>query len=234
MPGKHMVLFFFTQDRGDYVITIYDTQGNILNDVSNEEIKKLLKRNEAKWIDESSIQIEKNIDNINKRKVIPKSLKRQILNEEEYVCYICGAKTNPTEEKIHFKIPTIDHIVSIKNGGNDNRENLHCCCERCNKDKDNMDITEYYNHILRNRHNYKYISNKQLKSIHKECLRILKNNPKLTGIIDMNDECKNIKIYINNKESISINENDDIKKISVKIYKLLKTINPNYTLDIIN
>ncbi len=48
-----------------------------------------------------------------------------VLARDGYVCYYCGQDAN-----------TVDHIVSIKNGGDPiSLENMVACCKRCNSSK---------------------------------------------------------------------------------------------------
>jgi 5-methylcytosine-specific restriction endonuclease McrA len=54
-----------------------------------------------------------------------KKVRLIVLARDGYVCYYCGQDAN-----------TVDHIVSIKNGGDPvNPENLIACCKRCNSAK---------------------------------------------------------------------------------------------------
>ena len=54
-----------------------------------------------------------------------KKVRLIVLARDGYVCYYCGQDAN-----------TVDHIVSIKNGGDPvNLENLIACCKRCNSAK---------------------------------------------------------------------------------------------------
>jgi 5-methylcytosine-specific restriction endonuclease McrA len=54
-----------------------------------------------------------------------KKVRLIVLARDGYVCYYCGQDAN-----------TVDHIVSIKNGGDPvNPENLLACCKKCNSSK---------------------------------------------------------------------------------------------------
>jgi 5-methylcytosine-specific restriction endonuclease McrA len=54
-----------------------------------------------------------------------KKIRLIVLARDGYVCYYCGQDAT-----------TVDHIVSIKNGGDPvNPENLLACCKRCNSAK---------------------------------------------------------------------------------------------------
>lgn len=57
-------------------------------------------------------------------------------------CALCGKETNPhdtwTENgRVCFgrDYPTVDHIVSLKNGGEDTEANVQLLCKRCNSMK---------------------------------------------------------------------------------------------------
>jgi 5-methylcytosine-specific restriction endonuclease McrA len=48
-----------------------------------------------------------------------------VLSRDGYTCYYCGNDAN-----------TVDHIVSLKNGGDPiSLENMIACCSRCNSSK---------------------------------------------------------------------------------------------------
>jgi 5-methylcytosine-specific restriction endonuclease McrA len=48
-----------------------------------------------------------------------------VLSRDAYTCYYCGQDAN-----------TVDHIVSIKSGGDPiSLENMVACCKRCNSSK---------------------------------------------------------------------------------------------------
>lgn len=129
--------------------------------VVNKEYKKLsptnmliantlIAREKAIWIDEGNTLM------LFKTKEDFKELKKVIIIEENRICYICKIKI-PEEE-----YATIDHVNPKSKFGKDDRENLHCCCKRCNDDKGNFTYDEYINHIKNNLEKYKYLNLKEI------------------------------------------------------------------------
>jgi len=54
-----------------------------------------------------------------------KKIRLVVLARDGYVCYYCGQDAT-----------TVDHVISIKNGGNPvDPSNLLACCKRCNSAK---------------------------------------------------------------------------------------------------
>lgn len=53
------------------------------------------------------------------------SVRKQIFKRDGAVCKSCNSK----------KSLTIDHIISVKNGGTDNHDNLQVLCRACNSSK---------------------------------------------------------------------------------------------------
>ena len=54
-----------------------------------------------------------------------KKVRLIVLARDGYVCYYCGQDAD-----------TVDHVISIKNGGNPvDPSNLLACCRRCNSAK---------------------------------------------------------------------------------------------------
>ena len=54
-----------------------------------------------------------------------KKVRLVVLARDGYVCYYCGQDAD-----------TVDHVISIKNGGNPvDPSNLLACCRRCNSSK---------------------------------------------------------------------------------------------------
>ena len=59
------------------------------------------------------------------------------------ICAICGCQLNENDTWINEKgrkcfgrtYPTVDHIVSFKNGGLDTMENVQLACKHCNSSK---------------------------------------------------------------------------------------------------
>lgn len=130
--------------------------------VINKEYKKLsptnmliantlVAREKAIWIEDGKTLM------LLKTKEEFKQLKKQIINEENRICYICKNKIPENEHA------TIDHVNPKSKFGTDDRENLHCCCKRCNDDKGNLTYNEYIKHIKENSDKYKYLDIKNLK-----------------------------------------------------------------------
>ncbi len=83
---------------------------------------------------------------------------RNIISESNRVCYICG-KQIPEDERA-----TIDHVVPrSKSNMAESYDNMLCCCERCNLDKQNRMPRDYILHILDNRDKYDYLSDERIE-----------------------------------------------------------------------
>ena len=59
---------------------------------------------------------------------IPSSVRKYVLQRNNYQCQSCGKKN--TEAKLN-----IDHIVALANGGSNDISNLQVLCSRCNQIK---------------------------------------------------------------------------------------------------
>lgn len=59
--------------------------------------------------------------------------KFQVLVSADFTCAYCGSR--PGSEHLH-----VDHLVPVTKGGSDNKENLCCACETCNRRKSNAII----------------------------------------------------------------------------------------------
>ena len=119
--------------------------------------RTLVAREKAIWVKKDKIIM------LLKTKKEFKELKNKIIADENRICYICKIRI-PDEEHA-----TIDHVYPKSKYGKDNRENLHCCCKRCNDDKSNMDIEQYYIHVKNNIKKYEnYISINHLSNLIKE------------------------------------------------------------------
>lgn len=110
----------------------------------------LVAREKAIWIVEGTTLM------LLKTKEDFKELKKIIIKEEDRICYICNNKIPKSENA------TIDHVNPKSKFGTDDRENLHCCCKRCNDDKGNLTYDEYINHVKKNPSKYKYLDIKNL------------------------------------------------------------------------
>ena len=119
--------------------------------------RTLVAREKAIWVKKDKIIM------LLKTKKEFKELKNKIIADENRICYICKIRI-PDEEHA-----TIDHVYPKSKYGKDNRENLHCCCKRCNDEKSNMDIEQYYIHVKNNIEKYEnYISINHLSNLIKE------------------------------------------------------------------
>ena len=134
-------------------IKVLSKNNKYLSPTTDKLAKLLIKRKKAIRIDDSTIKL-----TYDKKEL--RDLQRQVIAEENRICYICGKKIPQTERA------TVDHVIPKNRYGEDKRENLHCCCQRCNVDKGNMTIKEYYQYIklskLRGK-KYKYIDLEKLK-----------------------------------------------------------------------
>ena len=59
---------------------------------------------------------------------IPQSVRKYVLQRNNYQCQSCGKKN--TETKLN-----IDHIVALANGGSNDISNLQVLCSKCNQKK---------------------------------------------------------------------------------------------------
>jgi len=135
-------------------IIVLNKGGQLLAPCNIKRANKLVKRNCAKWIGDGKIEL---LVNDKDRKI----LRKQIIEEAGRICYICNEYIAENE------FPTLDHVKPKFKLGEDKKENLKCCCKRCNDDKSNRDLKEYVDHIKVNRGHYLWISNEQIESIYK-------------------------------------------------------------------
>lgn len=117
----------------------------------------LIKRGRAIWIVKNKkIKITQSVYDW-------KELKNSIIKEENRLCYICG------EFIPENKPATVDHIIPRSKFGKDERENLHCCCKRCNDDKLDMTLYDYYVHVkytkFKDNTRYPYLDVDKLKEL---------------------------------------------------------------------
>ena len=59
---------------------------------------------------------------------IPQSVRKYVLQRDNYQCQSCGKKN--TETKLN-----IDHIIALAKGGSNDISNLQVLCSRCNQIK---------------------------------------------------------------------------------------------------
>ena len=87
-----------------------------------------------KWLSDRYSQLEKigfeatlrDYNSNNQRRLMTSSLRKQIMERDNYTCQICG-KYMPDEVGLH-----IDHIVPIAKGGRSIHSNLQVLCSKCN------------------------------------------------------------------------------------------------------
>lgn len=72
---------------------------------------------------------------------VPKKLREQILQRDNYQCQYCGADLKQHEAE-GFSAQ-VDHIRSQRAGGKHNSENLLACCWKCNLGKKDYDLFQY-------------------------------------------------------------------------------------------
>ncbi len=56
---------------------------------------------------------------------IPTKIRTEVLNRDGYICKLCGREIDP-------RIATIDHIISVADGGTNELSNLRTLCPTCN------------------------------------------------------------------------------------------------------
>lgn len=134
------------------IIIVIDKNGTILSPCSVKRATKLVNRKCAIWIGYNKIRL---LINNNDRK----RLRREIVKEAGRICYICGEYI--TKEQY----PTLDHVIPKSNLGKDVKENLQCCCKRCNDDKSDRNIVEYVKYIKFNREEYPWINDKRIHKL---------------------------------------------------------------------
>jgi hypothetical protein len=127
-------------------IEVVNNNGKSLAPTNLKVAKTLIKREKAVWI----------VEGVKLKLLYMKSdfkkLKKEIIKEEGRICYICNKVISKDEPA------TIDHVYPKSRYGKDTRDNLRCCCKKCNDNKGNKSIVEYLDYIKRNMHTYDYIS----------------------------------------------------------------------------
>lgn len=64
-----------------------------------------------------------------KRKQYSKEIRKMLYNKADGCCQLCG-------KKLLFESMTLDHVIPLKMGGEDNVNNLQIACHICNQAKD--------------------------------------------------------------------------------------------------
>lgn len=63
---------------------------------------------------------------------VPESTRRRVLDRDGWRCHLCGCALRRQRWSFHPKDATIDHLVPVADGGNNEDENLAACCYACN------------------------------------------------------------------------------------------------------
>jgi 5-methylcytosine-specific restriction endonuclease McrA len=58
-------------------------------------------------------------------------VRKIIIKRDGFICRYCGAE-------LTFETHTIDHVLPVASGGDENPKNLVMCCEWCNKHAKNL------------------------------------------------------------------------------------------------
>ena len=132
-------------------IAVFGPDNKYLSHCTWKRALGLLESGRAIRLDATTIRLKQT-----KRERIKK--KHDIIAESKRICYICNTRI-PEEETA-----TVDHIIpKSRDRRADVYDNMRCCCSRCNNDKGNMKLSEYVKHIIENREQYAYITNKRLE-----------------------------------------------------------------------
>jgi 5-methylcytosine-specific restriction endonuclease McrA len=121
-------------DQIDELTKQYNGKVNELKNNLNKEISNLQATN-AHLFDDYEVK--------GKRKTIPKAIRNKCwdinVGKEKGVALCPVCQKNEIDSK-HFEV---GHIVSVKNGGDDNVSNLKPICEECNKYMGSKNMNEY-------------------------------------------------------------------------------------------
>ena len=133
----------------DISVRVISKHGDELQETNAQVATSLVARERAVWVEyHKEIRIVRN-------KQDWKTLKKLIIKDENRICYICGISI-PEDEPA-----TVDHVIPRSKFGKDERNNLHCCCKRCNDDKIDMTLYEYCLHVKKSKdvdhNNYDYL-----------------------------------------------------------------------------
>jgi hypothetical protein len=67
--------------------------------------------------------------------VIHTITRTEILERDDYCCYLCGKQTRTDVDCFHPDSPTVDHVVPLSRGGQHTLDNVRTACLRCNSVK---------------------------------------------------------------------------------------------------
>lgn len=62
-----------------------------------------------------------------------------VMERDGWACYLCGVDTSLVSDPFDLRSATVDHVVSLTNGGEHSMRNVRCCCLSCNASKANRD-----------------------------------------------------------------------------------------------
>lgn len=145
-------------------VAVFDNDGKYLSHCTYERANKLVHSKKAFFIGIDMLRLKTG------RKQIIRD-KHDVIRKDEYRCYICNNYIK------HHNKRTVDHVIpkSRDKMFADTKENMRCCCDRCNLDKDNRTIIEYVRHIRNHREKYTYISNKRLDYLERYAIQYEKD-----------------------------------------------------------
>ena len=65
----------------------------------------------------------------------------EIFSRDDWTCYLCGIKTDPTVGPFDATYPTVDHVIPLTRGGEHSKANANTACFACNSARLNFDLT---------------------------------------------------------------------------------------------
>lgn len=140
------------------MVRVIASNGGELHPTTIKKAYKMVNRSKAKWIEE------KRIVKILYGKEDFRTWRKEVIEKAKRICYICGEYIPEGE------IASIDHFIPVKLSGKDSKENLQCCCTRCNAEKGNMLLSEYIERMKENPTKYHYINFEKLEKTNKRLM----------------------------------------------------------------
>ena len=147
-----MEVRYTTRDIKSKIVAVLDKDNTSLAPCSIKRASKLVNRNCATWVGHNAIKL---LVNDNDRR----KLRKEIITEAGRICYICGVYISDDQ------YPTLDHVTPKSDLGRDVKENLQCCCKRCNDDKSDRHIIDYLDYIKDNRPEYPWITDERIPAL---------------------------------------------------------------------
>lgn len=146
------------KDENEKTVTVYDMDGVAVSMCTKRKAHISVLEGRSVFISSNAIQLN-NIslkENHERRDSI-------IVRRDKRRCYICGRTLKRSQ-------CTIDHIYPLSLGKEksvmlDIKENMRCCCFKCNADKGAMPLSEYVVHIRENPDMYPRMKAKRLKAL---------------------------------------------------------------------